>query len=207
MTMGLTKEQIAADLVWRYVEQIRARGAEDPPAAFTRAELLQLVEALETAGRLPEVLAVPEDGVCRDAVRERLQHAISTVGADGPAPAPGAMRARSGWLADRLVPAWQLRGAVTALAALAVALGTVNAWHRPAAAAPGIVRNVQPLRESEVHALMPRMVRNELTAQQEKNMMWHMLVCPGCFRHYEQLKHPMQNVRELREEFTRLVSR
>jgi hypothetical protein len=49
--------------------------------------------------------------------------------------------------------------------------------------------DIQPVEESLVHDLLPRLVRNELPPKQERNLMWHMLVCRGCFDEYVELKH------------------
>jgi hypothetical protein len=108
------------------------------------------------------------------------------------------------------------RTALTAAVALSVALATVNQWHRPAEVVK--IRkirvpvneaeiNVQPVAEADVHELLPRLVRNELEPQAERNLMWHMLVCRGCFDQYVKIKHTNQTASEVREELVRLVQR
>src|SRR5436189_82680 len=105
--MARTKEEIAGELAWRYVELVRETKADGRNLAFSRSELHELFEVLATAGSVP--------------------------GAD-----------------------------------------------------------VQPLNEKQAHEFLPKMVRNELPAQQEKNLMWHMLICPGCFEEYEDLRRQGQ---------------
>lgn len=45
-------------------------------------------------------------------------------------------------------------------------------------------KDIDPLDEQAAHVLIPKMVRNELDLKQERNLMWHMLVCPGCHRDF-----------------------
>ena len=188
--MAVTKEEIAADLVWRYVEQLR----ELPPGeAFSRAELEQLLEVLTTAGALPEALAADEGS--RAAARSRLEQVLAAspqARQAAPPSLPERPAARPS-LPARMAPLWQLRGAVAAALVLSLALFSVNLWHRPDQ--PVIVRNVvdrpgdvQPIDEPKAHELLPKMVRHELQPQDEKNLMWHMLVCPGCYRDYVALR-------------------
>jgi hypothetical protein len=185
--MAVTKEQIAAELVWRYVEQVREL---QPGEAFTRAELEQLLDVLATGGALPEALEAGES--CRAAARSRLEEVLAVPALARPAePAPASRVKPAG--VPRLVPLWQLGSAVAAAAVLAVALFSVGVWHRPAQ--PVIVRTVverpgdiQPIDEPKAHELLPKMVRHELQPQEEKNLMWHMLVCPGCYHDYVTLR-------------------
>jgi hypothetical protein len=212
--MSLNREEIAADLVWRYIEHLRTARAEGTSVELTRGELDQLLEAFQVAGRMPDALEAPESCTRREAVRRRLEEAVQAPGAARPtAPA----RSFQPWLASLLsasVPAWRYRAAIGTACALAACLATVSFWHRPT---PIVKRervpvekyaiNVQPVEEAQVHDLLPRMVQNELPPQQERNLMWHMLVCRGCFNQYVELKHSHHTASELRQELVRLVQR
>ena len=46
-----------------------------------------------------------------------------------------------------------------------------------------------PINEEEAEALLPQMVRNQLDRRHERSLMWHMLVCPGCYDKYVELRH------------------
>jgi len=192
--MQRSKEEIAADLVWRYVEQIRELERSDGSAPFTQDELHQLAETLYTASLVPDALCAEQEAACRESVRRRLEAELqgaprgaataSTEAVSPPQPRRPAV-----------VPAWRFAGATAMAAALAVAVGTVNLWHRPQPVVqvkqvpvPAQAPDVQWMEEAEVHRMLPRLVRNELPPREEKNLMWHMLVCPGCFEHYTELR-------------------
>ena len=202
---------MAAELVWRYVERVREARAEGEAVELSRAELAQLVETLDLAARVPDALEAPESAARRTAVRRRLDETVSSA---GPIRSERVVVAAEPPRSRPLVAAWMFRTALAAAVALSVALVTVNQWHHSAA----VVRrirvpvneaeiNVQPVPEGEVHELLPRLVRNELEPQEERNLMWHMLVCRGCFNQYVQLKHTNQTASEVREELVRLVQR
>lgn len=190
--MAKTNEEIAADLLWRYVEQVRERGPEPP---LSRAELQELLQALETAGSLgpalEEARAAAHDSALEAVVRRRMEAA--------PPPAPRALARPATAAGGRDRFPWKLRlgRALTmgATAALALALLTVNYWHRPEPAplaAPAqraaLPHGVESLSEQRAHELIPRMVRRELAPAEERSLMWHMLVCPGCFDQYVALR-------------------
>ncbi len=196
--MADTKQELAADLVWRYVEYLREQEGRAP---LTRAELEQVFQLMETASSVPEALEPQVSEQCRAAVRARLEqvvHPTAIPPAAGPAAVPQP-RATRNWFALP-VPAWSLGLALAAVAVLGGLVGTVGAWHRPPAVTryvkvPVDVDDVQPVEEREVHQLLHKMVRNELPPQQEKNLMWHMLVCPGCFDEYVSMKHHGQTAK------------
>lgn len=203
--MSPGKEEIAADLVWRYVEHLRTAAAEGRSAALSRAELRQLAEVLDTASRLPEALQGEESEQCHAAVRDRL-HAVLGDPAAQPAqepagkPAPPPVRhspdgAGPGTSAaprqGMLVPIGALRLAGAALLALSAALATVNFWHQSPpqvvvrrVPVPRELPDVRPLDETQSHRLIRSLVRNRISRDDERNLMWHMLVCPGCFEEY-----------------------
>jgi hypothetical protein len=199
--MARTKEEIAADLVWQYVEHVRQSEAEGRPACFSRMELDQLVDVLETAAGMPHALTADECEERRAAVRRRVEQMLPPPAAAAPPPqaAPEASAPRRSWLHDFLggaavVPAWRFQAATAAALALTCAVVTVNIWHRPApevrvvqgrSEAPG---DVEPISEQKAHELLPGMVRNRLARQEERNLMWHMLVCPRCYDEYAAMK-------------------
>lgn len=212
--MGRTKQEILADLVWRYVEEVRTAESSGYHLRFTREELTQLAEALETAGQVPAALEGAETEACRSAVRDRLHRQLAHPPAAASLPqGPRARTSFGAWLRTRTVPAWTLAGAVSSLAVLVVALGSVNAWHHPKpvfkvrTVVSDKPNNVQSIDEPHAHELIPMMVKNELDPADERSLMWHMLLCPGCFQEYVVLKRSEHSVRELRKEFTQLVRR
>ena len=197
--MALSREEIAADLVWRYVEHIRSSDAE----ALTDVELEELAGVLKTLPATREGLAAEGEAARQAVVRQQIEQLLArsprlTLAPAAPIPTPRP---------QRLIPAWRFRIAFGLAAALAVAVGTVGLWHRPPAKVvvqrrviPRDIRGVDPMDEKQAHDLMPKMVHNQLSPKQEKDLMGHMLVCPGCFDHYVELK---QHVRHLasRESF------
>lgn len=196
--MADTKQELAADLVWRYVEYLREQEGRE---ALTRAELEQVLQLMETASAVPEALEPEASERCRAAVRARLEqvvHPAAVTPPTAPVAAPERRAARNWFTAP--VPAWSLGLALTAIAVLSGLVGTVGTWHRAPAVTryvkvPVDVDDVQPVEEREVHQLLHKMVRNELPPQQEKNLMWHMLVCPGCFDEYVSMKHQGQTAK------------
>jgi hypothetical protein len=73
---------------------------------------------------------------------------------------------------------------------------------------PVNVDDVQPLDERKAHELLPRMIHNQLSRPQEKDLMWHMLVCPGCLDEYIQMKQSHgQTASDVRRELLRLAHR
>jgi len=195
--MSAPKEALAADLVWRYVEQVRELEAAGEPVRFSRAELEELVELLATASAVPEALAAEDakaglqEADCRAAVRTRLETMLAAHRTAHPEPAAPERPARA--TQRSIPPVWKLRAALGAAAALALALATVDAWHPPKVvvkrmSVPRDVRGVEPIDEELAEREIPLMVRNELSPQDEKNLMWHMLVCPGCFDEYVRVK-------------------
>ncbi|MFN3649925.1 MAG: hypothetical protein ACK47B_10100 [Armatimonadota bacterium] len=187
--MATNREQIAAELVWRYVEQIRECHPDGPPPRLSRDELRELVEMLDMAAQvqdaLPPAQTTAEDP-CRAAVRRRVLQALETGGAARP-PAPS----RRPWRAPR----WA-SGAAFALAGVCLlALASVNVWHRPAPEVvvrrvkiPADAPDIEPMDEQQVHDLVPRMVGTGLDRRKERSLMWHMLVCPGCYDYYVEVR-------------------
>lgn len=216
--MSLNREEVAADLVWRYIDHLRTARAEGASVELTQLELEQLVATLQVAGRMPDALEAPESETRRAAVRRRLEELEGALPAPGaPARNAAAHRGRP-WLESlvsaAVVPGWRYRAVVGVALGLAACLSTVTLWHRPAVVVRRVrvpvdelAINVQPVEEAQVHDLLPRMLQNQLPPQQERNLMWHMLVCRGCFNHYVEMKHSHSTASELRAELVQLVRR
>jgi hypothetical protein len=185
--MPFTKEEIAADLVWRYVEHVR----ETPDAeTLSDSEIRQLVEVMLSVPATGEAVAAEATEERRAAVRERV-HQVLAAGAPRPEP-----RRRAFAALPALVPAWRFRVVCAATAVLATAVATVGFWHHPPTrvvrvAFPRDVRDVEAMDETTAHVLLPRMLRNQLQPAEERNLMGHMLVCPGCFDEYISLKRQL----------------
>src|SRR3954471_12882912 len=110
--MAETREEIAAELVWRYVEYIREETAAGRAAAFSRDELHQLMRALETASHVPEALLTEPCPTALSAARDRLNAFLDdrppSVPATPPPPSPTRRTVR--------LPRWALAaGAATLL--------------------------------------------------------------------------------------------
>jgi hypothetical protein len=188
--MRLTNEEIAADLTWRYVEHLRERAAAGHCEALAPEELVELQRAFETAGAAcGAVVTQPVSAELRDRLRERVVAGLPAPVSEAAAspsrpPTPKARGFRFAW-----------GGALAALAGVVIgiggAVGSVNSWHptpppqRVMAARPA---DVVPITEKTAHALIPEMVENRLAPGQERNLMWHMLVCRGCFEEYAHLR-------------------
>jgi hypothetical protein len=188
--MALSREEIAADLAWRYVEHVRT--AESEP--LTDEELEALVGVLKSVAPTGEALTDVEVEERQTAVRRRLEALHSPT----PAPARTVVYAtpQRGNVAVPVVPAWRFRAVCAFAAALAVILGTVGFWHKPPVQVrrvviPRDIRGVEAMDEKQAHRMLPEMVTNHLSPQHEKDLMAHMLVCPGCFNAYQHMKpHP-----------------
>lgn len=190
--MAHTNEEIAADLLYRYVEHLRDRATAGQSGGFSRDELRQLMANLETASALPAALESAPDLERAATVRSRVEDCLAA-----PAPASRQTPARRspglnlGWVRPR---SWKPASAWGAAVLCAAALLTVNLWHRPTPVVrrirvPSLAPDVQPIDESRAHFLIPRMVHDELEPREERDLMWHMLVCPRCFHDYERFRH------------------
>jgi hypothetical protein len=185
--MPHTKEELTADLLWRYVEHLR--GSEDGPGQpLSRAELDRLVEVMDTASRVPEALETPESEAGRESVRARVMGGVApSVPEVLPTAPPHTPRP------NRLVPAWQFRAALGAALALGLVVSTVNVWHHPQPTVqvrrvPEPAPDIEPIDERRAHELVPQMVHDRLPRPVERNMLWHLIICPPCFDEYWQLK-------------------
>lgn len=185
--MALSREEIAAELAWRYLEHVRAAEAEP----LSDAELDELIGVMKSVAPTGEALTEAEVEERRAAVRRRVERLHAGI------PSQAALRRGSEGRSSgpALIPAWHFRAACGFAAVLAVMLATVGFWHRPPVEVrrmpiPRDIRGVEAMDEKRAHELLPRMVENRLSPKEEKDLMAHMLVCSGCFRDYVQLRHP-----------------
>jgi hypothetical protein len=184
-SMARTKEEIAADLIWRYVEH--SREASDVER-LSDEELEELLGLLKTAGLAGDALETERVEARHAAVRQRVEQLIAA-SRQGTPVQPSQ---RSPFPA--VVPAWAFRAACAASIVLALALSTVPYWHRVPPKMVNVikVRNMPELdqmTEAQAHEMLPKLVHSKLSERQEKSLMGHMLVCNGCFKDYVQLRH------------------
>jgi hypothetical protein len=193
--MARKKEEIAADLVWQYVEHVR-----DAPESerLSDTELDQLTGVLKTAGVTGEALETERLEARQSAVRQRVEQLLAAA----PESLTEPPRPRRPIL-PAVVPAWRFRVVCGAATLLAAGLATVGFWHHPPAQVQvQTVTQVQvrdlpdldAMTEDTAHQLVPRMVHSRLSEREEKSLMGHLLVCEGCYRAYVQLKHEHDKV-------------
>jgi hypothetical protein len=188
--MPRTKEEIKAELVWRFVECLREE--EDPsatPIRFAREELDELVGVLETAGDLPEVLVTAESETARETVRGRLEDTLRAAEA-----APASKRGPRPSHRPSIFAAMQFRMVTGVVMGVALAVITVGLWHKQPVKyrdrrVPVQLTNISPMDEDTAHRLISQSFKTDLDARQEKDLLWHMLLCPGCFDQYRELRH------------------
>lgn len=196
--MPRSKEEIKAELVWRFVECLREE--EEPGAApirFAREELEELVGVLETAGDLPEVLATPESEAARETARARLEETLRAAETEAsPRRTPRPSHRPS------IFAAMQFRMVTGMIFGVALAVVTVGAWHKQPERVvfrdrrvPVQLTNISPMDEDTAHRLIRESFKHDLEARQEKDLLWHMLLCPGCFDQYRELRHNNRTAR------------
>src|SRR4051812_11747844 len=127
--MSRTKEEVAAELVWRYVEYLREETGSGRAASFSRDELEQLVQALETASRVPEALEGEPSAAAVSAARAHLDATLAAAPPSAPPSAPHAPAPRPALPLPRRLRDWTLPAAVAAVLILSLALATVPMWH------------------------------------------------------------------------------
>ncbi len=179
LNMSNPRDEIQSELIWRYVELIR-ESPESRDVVLSRKDLDDLTATLDLAGQMPHALAAQEE-IVDSAVRSRLEAALREQ-PRRPATTPERAPAAS-------VPAWQFRLAMGAALVLSLVVTTVNGWHQ----SPRRLQHVAVLRDAvgiegldevEAHSLIPAMLLNKLDAHQEKNLMAHLVLCPGCYQEY-----------------------
>ena len=80
---------------------------------------------------------------------------------------------------------------------IALAVATVGFWHKTKPTqvvylnrrVPVQLANIDPMDEDTAHRLIRDSFHEDLDERQEKDLLWHMLVCPGCFNQYRELRH------------------
>src|SRR5436305_1166776 len=108
--MAGDRDEVIAEIVWRYVEHLRAEGSSGP---LTAAELDELAGLLRTAGDVPESLNRPDAACSRAEVRSRVQQILAeTARPQRAAPAPP--RRPAGPLFGFRIPQWGFGGALAA---------------------------------------------------------------------------------------------
>jgi len=179
--MRSPREELASQLLWEYVQRVR----EQPDAALTRGEVYELAETLALASTIPSVVAHSDEPAAREAIQSRL------AGARPPAAARRPPAARTSWLRRPALILAPLAGAALA-AALAFFGGSGAVPEQgPAAQPPGVMR----LSEEAAHEMVPQYVKGELNEQGDKNIMWHLIRCRGCYRFYRSIRpHPRESV-------------
>ena len=195
--MPRTKEEIKAELVWRFVECLREEA--DPktaPVRFAREELEELVGVLETASDLPEVLVSPESEAARETVRARLEDTLREA-------APQPVRRPRPSHRPSIFAAMQFRMVSGIVLGVALAVATVGLWHRvppkvivQQRRVPVQLENIEPMDEETAHRLIRQCFKTDIDARKEKDLFWHMLVCPGCFDEYREIRHQSRLARE-----------
>lgn len=210
--MSHQKEELQAALLWCLVERVRDLPSGDEPIRFSPDEVAELGELLNAAAATPAALSHLPVSAGTDAVWQQLTRTGTVAGREGrPATdAPEGRPARRPWFSSPWFPGlspltagnWRWYAVLSALAATSIALLTVGIWgpvrvvervlHAPTAGDPG---EVDALTEQQASVLIPRMVQFRLGRRDERSLMWHMLVCPGCYEKYVALRDPMSRRR------------
>jgi hypothetical protein len=208
MTEREEREQQQAELLWRYIEELKQ--SENPDqvqfVAVTSGEPTEVVGLMEMAAEAYTAARAAAAPHCRrEAVRRRLQAAIAEA-----APRPAASRVAAAPVprerppvsALRL-PAWLTaplagRSAGWAVAAAALlALVWFAAPRSPQVASPPPSTDVVQLNHDETIKLMPALAKGTLEVKQSKAVWEHLLDCQHCYEIYQekwQEVHPAQSL-------------
>jgi hypothetical protein len=204
------KEQVTADLVWRFAKEVSEAESRGESLRYSRDELSELVEILQCAGGVPEALHEEEAPGKKERVASRLRRILDEAeeqrAAVVPAPAAPHRPVFAPWMV------WAQRFAAGAAVILAVALLSVDTWHRPPQRVE-VQRVRVPVEASELqidaideptaHRFIPRLVNNTLAQREERNLLWHMLVCRGCYDEYVELRASSRHAGNARPEVIR----
>lgn len=173
------REELAAELLFAYIERIKAR----PEQTLTRGEVYALAEHLALASQVPAALGDEETETVCNLVASRLDWQADT----------GRRPALLSYLQNR--PALRRRPFILALGAVTMAailsLGLLAFGDRYQASTPAAVSSpagVSGIGEQEAHEMIPQYVRGLLGREDERNLMWHMLRCRGCYEYYRQMR-------------------
>ncbi len=205
--MSHPKEELQAALLWCFVERVRDLPVGDDFIRFSPDEIVELGEMLNAAAATPAALSHLPVSAGTEEVWKQFVRKGTVAGREGRhAPdAPQRRPARRPWFGPAGFPSpsplasgnWRWYATLSALAATSIALLTVGIWgpvrfaervaHAPASVDPG---DVDTLTEQQASLLIPRMVHFQLGRRDERSLMWHMLVCPGCYEKYVALREP-----------------
>jgi hypothetical protein len=185
MTPKGDPEQQQAELLWKYIEELKQ--AENPDevqfVAVTSGECAEVVGLIETASEAYAAARAESAPNCRrEAVRRRLREAIASAPLPAPQPPPRA--------AERSVrlPAWltapltgRSTGWVVAVAALAALIWIVAPWS-PERSHP---ETVTALSHQETLDVMPQLVAGTLDDEKMLAALEHLKHCKRCLDLYE----------------------
>jgi hypothetical protein len=184
MTEKDDREQQKAELLWKYVEELKQ--TEDPNevqfVAVTSGECAEVVGLMETAAEA-YVLARGDAALhCRrEAVRQRVQAAIADAALSPPRASPAVVPA-----APRSVtlPAWltapltgRSAGWVVAVAALMALL-----WVGLPRPEPAVV----PMRHTAAVKAIPKLIEGRLDAEDTRALWAHIMRCQECMDLYQE---------------------
>jgi hypothetical protein len=198
MTDRDDREQQKAELLWRYIEELKR--AENPEevqfVAVTRGECAEVVGLMETAAEAYVLTRSESAPHCRrEAVRQRLQSALGGAipAARSADPAPTASPRPSP------LPAWltaPLTGRSTGWA-VAVAALLALLWFR----VPRVERTprIIPMEHAAAVAAIPKLINGTLDAEQSRALLAHLVECDGCMERYLRLKATRPVTRPLRQ--------
>jgi hypothetical protein len=184
------REQQQAELLWKYIEELKQ--AENPDevqfVAVTRGECAEVVGLMETAAEAYTLARAESAPHCRrEAGRQRLQAAIAEL----PPPIAQGMRRRSVSL-----PAWMTvpmtarsTGWAVAVAALVALFWFVAPRHETVAA----------MSCAEAVQTIPKLVDGTLDPETSRSLWTHLLACKGCMRQYERERTAYRHAHQSRQ--------
>jgi hypothetical protein len=185
MTERDDPEQKQAELLWRYVEELKQ--AENPEevqfVAITRGECAEVVRLMEMAAEAYVLTRAESAPHCRrEAIRQRLRACLIGGVTEERRADPAAVASRD----NARLPAWltapltfRSTGWVAAVAALSVLLWFVMPRSEKQA-------QVIPMGHASAVAAIPRFIRGELTAEASRAFLAHLIECKGCLRRYQE---------------------
>ena len=194
MTEKNDREQPQAELLWKYIEELKQADNPDDVhfIAVTRGECAEVVGLMETAAEAYVLARAESAPHCRrEAVRLRLQAAIAATAPAAPAPASDTAHPRSvdlpRWLTAPLTG--RFTGWVVAVAALVALVWFVVPRTSPVVSMP----------HAAALQAIPKLVDGKLDAQSSRELWAHLLECKGCMRLYEKEKAAYLQARRSRQ--------
>lgn len=180
MTEKDDREQRKAELLWKYVEELKqAESPEDVQfVAITNGECAEVVGIMETASEAYALVRAKAAPHCRrEAIRQRLRAAIADAAPSAPRPAAPATAVRS-----LTLPAWltapltvRSTGWVVAVAAL-LAVGWLS-LPRPSG-------EIVPMSHRAAVAAIPRLIEGQLDDESTRALWAHIARCRACMELY-----------------------